>query len=312
MTERLRASSRPWVHWVAILSLSIPTAGCATSRPAPPRAPSLESPGDAIPPDLDLVIRIDVGRVRSALGPTALGLIQGVGASATARGSAEEIVLRALDRADVVLVGARVDRGQGLDTVIVLEGRFGGVAPAPAGWGLPADLGGDVRRWDRPGRGPRESPARIYAFGDERLVVLSEAEIDSVEAVLEEGLPPSSLTPRSRGLLAFVARLRGVRDQLKARAPLFADTLRGATRVEGSLEPSDNGLTLDLSIEVESEESAERAAKLIISVRDLFGAGTSELSAAVRDASVTAAGKSVALRCAVPPALVLAALGKLR
>jgi hypothetical protein len=103
-----------------------------------------------------------------------------------------------------------------------------------------------------------------------------------------------------------------VRDQLKARAPLFADTLRGATRVEGSLEPSDNGLTLDLSIEVESEESAERAAKLIISVRDLFGAGTSELSAAVRDASVTAAGKSVALRCAVPPALVLAALGKLR
>jgi len=285
--------------------------GCSRQAP-PPRAPALESARAAIPPDLDLVLRIDLGRVRSALGPSAVGMIQGLGEAGAEAGAPRDLVAQALARAEVVLVAARLDRGADLDTVVVLEGPLRGLTPPSSGWSVPTDLGGDVRRWDRKGPGPRESPARVYAFGDERLVVLSEAEIDSVEAVIERGMPPNPLTPRSRGIVAFAARLRGVRNELAARAPLFAKALGGATGLEGNLEPSATGLTLDLSIELESEASAEHARELIESVRELFANGSGQAAEIARSATVAAAGRSVTVRSGVPPALVMLALSKLR
>jgi hypothetical protein len=142
-------------------------------------------------------------------------------------------------------------------------------------------------------------------------VVLSEAEIDSVEAVLERGRPPSTLVPRSRGIVALAARLRGPPDGLAKRAPLFASALGGATRVEASLEPSDAGLALDLSIDLETESAAGRAAKLFEAVRDALALRSSAFAPAVEGATIAATGRSVQLRCTVPPALVLAALRKL-
>jgi len=292
--------------------LGVLALGCSAGQAAPPRAPALEHPGDAIPPDLDLVLRIDLGRVRSALGPSAVSMIQGLGAAGAEPGAPQDLVTQALAKAEVVLVAARLDRGSELDTVVVLDGPLRGLVPPRSGWGIPTDLGGDVRRWDRKGRGPRESPARIYAFGDERLVVLTEAEIDSVEAVIERGMPANPLTPRSRGIVAFAFRLRGVRDDLAARAPLFAKALAGAKGLEGNLEPSEKGLTLDLSLELENDASAERARELIESVRVLFAAGDGPAAELARSATVTAAGHSVAIRSGVPPALVMLALSKLR
>lgn len=288
------------------------TLGCSGGQASPPRAPSLERPSDAIPPDLDLVLRIDLGRVRAALGPSAVGMIQGLGEASAEPGAPQDLVTQALARAEVVLVAARLDRGAGLDSVVVLEGPLRGLTPPASGWSVPTDLGGDVRRWDRKGPGRRESPARVYAFGDRRLVVLSEAEIDSVEAVIERGMPASTLTPRARGIVAFAGRLRGVRDELAERAPLFAKALGGATRIEGNLEPSATGLTLDLSVELESEASAERARELTESVRELFAAGTGQASEVARSATVTAAGRTVAIRSGVPPSLLMLALSKLR
>jgi len=311
-TASRRRSAVGRLAFALVFGLGVLAPGCASAPPSPPRAPALERPADAIPPDLDLVLRIDLGRVRSALGPNAVGMIQGLGAASAEPGTSEDLVTQALARAEVVLVGARIDRGKDLDTVVVLDGPLRGLVPPRSGWGIPTDLGGDVRRWDKKERGSRESPARVYAFGDQRLVVLSEAEIDSVEAVIERGMPASPLTPRSRGIVAFAFRLRGVRDELAARAPLFAKALAGAKGLEGNLEPSETGLTLDLSLELESEASAERARELIESVRVLFAAGDGQAAELARSATVTAAGRSVAVRSGVPPALVLLALSKLR
>ena len=47
-------------------------AGCAARRAAPPPAPSVEDPAGIVPPDLDLVLRLDLGRLRDALGQGAL------------------------------------------------------------------------------------------------------------------------------------------------------------------------------------------------------------------------------------------------
>jgi hypothetical protein len=278
----------------------------------PPRAPSIERPGDALPPDLDAVIRLDLGRIRSALGPAAIAAVQGLADRPVEPGRdqpAEGAVTQALEHADVVLVGLRTEiASTGPDTVIVLEGQFPQRSPAPRSWGSPVDLGADVRRWDRPSPGPRSSPARLYAFGTRRLVIASELEMDAVEAVLEGGLAPNALAAPERGLFAFAARLRRVRDHLVAKAPMFAEALRSAQRIEGSVEPGPAGLTADVALELESEASAERAAELMELARRASSEGDTRGAAFARTATITATGKSVALRCSLPAEVVLTLL----
>lgn len=278
----------------------------------PPNAPKLDRPGDALPPDLDAVVRLDLGRIRSALGPAGVAAITRLADKPVEPGReppAEAVVASALEHADVVLVGLRTEvASAGPDAVMVLEGHFPGASPAPRSWGSPVDLGGDVRRWDRPAPGARSSPARLYAFGNQRLVVASELEMDAVEAVLERGLTPNTLAAPERGLFAFAARLRRVRDRLVAKAPLFAEALRGAKRVEGSVEPSAEGLTLDVALELESAPGAERAAELFERARAVSAQGESRGAVFARTATVTAAGQSVSVRCSLPADVVLALL----
>jgi len=297
-------------------TLAVSALGCSKEPLGPPpRAPKLERLADALPPDLDAVFRLDLGRVRSALGPVGVAAIKRLADRPVEPGrerAAEAAITEALEHADVVLVGLRTEIAPaGPDTVIVLEGRFPAPSPAPRSWGSPIDLGGDVRRWDRPARGPRPSPARLYAFGTRRLVIASELEIDAVEAVLEGGITPSSLNAPERGLFAFAARLNRVKDRLAAKAPLFAQALRSARRIEGSVEPSPAGLTADISLELDSVTSAERAAELFERARVASSGGEGQGAVFARTATVTAAGQSITVRCSLPADVVLALLAQL-
>jgi hypothetical protein len=298
---------------VVAATLGAPLLGCSKEPLGPPpRAPALDRPADALPPDLDAVLRLDLGRVRSALGPAGLSAIKGLAERPVEPGqerAAEATITDALEHADTVLVGVRTEiSSAGPDTVIVLEGRFPARSPAPRSWGSPIDLGGDVRRWDRPTRGPRSSPARLYAFGNQRLVIASEAEIDAVEAVLEGGLPPNALSAPERGLFAFAAKLRRVKARLAAKAPLFAEALRSAKRIEGSVEPSPDGLTAHVTLELDDPVSAERAAELFERARVASSNGEGRGATFARTATITAAGQSVTVRCSLPAGVVLGLL----
>jgi hypothetical protein len=312
MSGDVRLPRRGSLGIVASL-LVAPLFGCGKETlGAPPRAPALDRPSDALPPDLDAVLRLDLGRVRSALGPAGVAAIKGLADRPVEPGRerpAEAVITDALEHADVVFVGLRTEISvAGPDTVIVLEGRFSGRSPAPPSWGQPVDLGGDVRRWDRPARGARSSPARLYAFGNERLVIASEAEIDAVEAVLERGLAPNALSAPERGLFAFAIKLRRVKDRLVAKAPLFAEALRSAKRLQGSVEPSTDGLTADVTLELDSAMSAERAAELFDRARVASSEGDGRGAAMARSAKVTAVGEAVTVRCSLPADVVLALL----
>lgn len=300
----------------AALALGLSALACSRETLGPPpRAPGLDRLADALPPDLDAVLRLDLGRVRSALGPAGVAAIKGLAERPVEPGrerAAEAAVTEALEHADVVLVGLRTEiSAAGPDTVIVLEGRFPGRSPAPRGWGAPIDLGADVRRWDRPAPGPRSSPARLYAFGNRRLVFASELEMDAVEAVIERGLAPCAVSAPERGLFAFAAKLRRVQDRLVAKAPLFAEALRSAKRIEGSVEPGPEGLTADVALELDSAASAERAAELFERARAAMSDGEGRSALMARTARVGAVGASVSLRCSLPAEVVLALLGNL-
>jgi len=299
------ACTRRALLWLALCaSVALPALGCAASRAVPPRAPALSGPGDAVPPDLDLVVRVDLGRIRASLGPEGLALVRRGAATALAGDAMTELLQGALERSDTVLVALRPELVPGeADNVLVLEGRFRELdvdgALRAGGWSSPEDLGGFVRRFDHPGKLTRSSAARIYAFGTERLVFVSKAEIDSVEAVVEGRLAPTPLRPKASGVLAFAARIRGLKHGLGYRYPLLAEALGEAAHVEGSVDPTATGLALELSFELPSEAMAEESARALSRIKDAVATTDGKLGSAARGAEASAVGRFVVLRVAL-------------
>jgi hypothetical protein len=280
------------------------TFGCAAARPAPPPAPVLATPSDALPPDLDLVVRLDLARIRAALGAEGLSLVRRGATTALAGDAIRELMQAALERSDTALLALRPELIPGeTDNVLVLEGHFSelGVERAlrAGGFGPPIDLGGDVRRFDHPGKLSRSAAARVYAFGDERLVFASTAEIDSVEAVVERGMAPSSLKPKASGVLGLAARLRGVTAGLAQRYPLLAVAFGDAIHLEGSVESTDTGLSLEVSLELPDEAGAIRSADAFGRVRQALLTTEGKLGAVAESSQATAVGRFVVVRVAL-------------
>jgi hypothetical protein len=290
-----------------LLALVLAAGGCA-ARPPPPRAPSLTAPADALPADLDLVVRVDLEKVRAALGPAGTDLMRrGTGALPSDPGT--ELVTRALERTSVALLALRPELVPGeADNVLVLSGRFAELglekALASAGFASPVDLGADVRRYDRKGKVGRAAPARIYAFRDEQLVFVSAAELDSVEAVLERGMRPSPLRPREQGVLAFAARLRALRYGLAQRYPSLARAVGDAAGLEGSIDATPDGLGLDLSFELPSELDAQSSAEALGRVKDALAGTEGKLGSLAQGARAEAVGRYVVVRLALARGLL--------
>src|SRR5260370_41317379 len=75
---------------------------------APPPAPRLTSAAELIPPDLDIVLRLDLARVKAALGATALSALAGqVLARGKADAGAGHLVVSSLVGARQVELGFR-------------------------------------------------------------------------------------------------------------------------------------------------------------------------------------------------------------
>jgi len=290
-----------------LLALAVSALGCA-SRPPPPPAPSLTSPADAIPADLDLVVRVDLEKVRAALGPTGTALMRrGMGTLPDDPGTA--LVTQALERTTTAYLALRPELVPGeADNVLVLAGRFEGLeldkSLASAGFASPVDLGGDVRRFDRRTRVGRAAPARVYAFRSEQLVFVSPAEVDSVEAVLEHGAPPSPLRPREQGVLGFAARLRALRYGLAQRYPSLARSVGDAAGLEGTVSASPEGLVLDISVELPSEAGAQDAAEALGRVQQALSLSDGKLGALAQGARTEAVGRYVVVRVALARGLL--------
>jgi hypothetical protein len=291
------------VRWGLVVLLSS-TLGCAGSRPAPPRAPALATSADAVPPDLDLVVRVDLAKVRAALGPAGLALVRRGAGSTVAADGETALVANAIEHSETAVLALRPELIPGeADNVLVLGGHFAGLGVEKAlrqhGWSGAADLGGDVRRFDRKGKVGRASAARVYAFGDDALVFVSPAEIDSVEAVIEHGMPPNPLRPKASGVLSFAARLRALRLGLGYQYPSLANALGDAAGVEGSVESSGTGLAVELSFELPSEAGAAESAAALARVQQAVATTEGKLGTMAHDTKIEAVGRYVVLHLAL-------------
>jgi hypothetical protein len=282
----------------AALAFVLALSGCARSLPPPPPAPNLGDPADAIPPDLDAVVRVDVLRLKSTLGPLVLAALGKV-ANAGGEG-ASAFVLSALEQSDVVWFAFRPELAAGgVDNVVVLRGSFAGLdprsPPAEPPFGSPRDLGGDVRRYERPLPRERGAPALVYAHGDELLVIASAAEIDSVDRLIDAG-PGESVRPPSRGLFAFALRLRSLRLPLARSFPRLAELLEDTRTIEGVVDLASSELTLEVSLPFGDEQSAKGAADVFRDLGKAFAERGDSFGELAGRASVDAVGKFLVLR----------------
>ncbi|MFZ5891426.1 MAG: hypothetical protein ACOY0T_10275 [Myxococcota bacterium] len=260
---------------VALLALAC---GCAAKPPAsPPVAPPLlEEPALALPADLDLVLRLDLRRLRAALGVEAESLLERLGQAAPADEPDAEtarVLLSLFTRADTLWIGVRPGLSPELtDGVVALRGDFRGVVPTTIGgaprWSSGRDIGGGVVRFERDAPRLRGAPAVIYLRLPDVVVVGSVAEIDALERGIEQRAPDVPLRAPERGLIAAAARLRGLRQKLSQRAPMLAGYLDGAERLEASFDREGDVFRLRVDVAFEAASQATSLVKELRALQD--------------------------------------------
>jgi hypothetical protein len=289
--------------WLLGLSALLGSA-CHQDRVGPPpNAPSLVRASNAMPADLDLVLRLDLKKIRDALGALAMTAIseQAVRGLRGADSATDKLLLGALEQTDTLWVGVRPTRTlEAADSVWVMAGHFPKFDPHRAAstppFTLPIDLGGNLRRYDRARPPARPAPARIYVQGEELLVSLSEAEIDSVERSLEEqrGLPP--LEPAEKGVLSVVARPQVLPLELLAGTGALRRLVQYAERLELNADLTGSGADGTLALKFEDAPLAERVAQALTEMRDALGAGTGRLAKFSSRLKISSAGQYVSLQ----------------
>jgi len=294
-------------------------AGCGGPARIPPPstpAPTLRGPEDAIPGDLDIAIRIDLGRIRAVLGSSTFERLRdsALGEGESGDAATNRLMTDALARSNAVWIAFRPgSRPELTDSVTVLRGDFKGLDPHAVGgepaWQLPLDLGADWRRWDRTKPKLRSAPARVYARGDEILVFVSEAALDSVERRLEDGVDDPHVAPAQQGLLSLDARARSLRELVLDRSPTLGRLLAHADRVRLSADLESLGLKAELSVRMETETAARETAEALGELAAAVQSGEGLAARVVAGLHIEAVGNEVVARLSLQPEVLAGLIG---
>lgn len=171
-------------------------------------APVTRPPARQIPVDLDVVVRVDIERIRRNLDTQIAEALTRLLVSPA--GDPGELLVLAITRSKQVWVGIRPDLDpRRWDNVVILQGEFASISTdsISAVWGPSRDLGGGYKVYDIPTPATRSAPARLYTLYEERWLIASEAEVDALERSLEMGRAEREEEPPARGLVSVTARL---------------------------------------------------------------------------------------------------------
>ena len=288
---------RAWGRLAVCAAVSVTACHSRTMIGPPPSAPRVSHPESAIPADLDVVIRLDLRRIRETLGPAEMAE-QSARAVRQLHGTddaTDALLLRALSQTDTLWLGLRPTHGlDAADNVLVMSGHFSDFDPRRAEstppFGLPLDLGGDVRRYDRPHPNSRSAPARIYRHGDDLIVSLSEAEIDSVERSFEEQRGAPGLEPIEKGVLSAALRPRALPKGLFAGAEPLQRLAERAERIELNADLTGAGLSASLALKFADPSTAEQLGTALTELRDALRGGSGRLAKFAARLEMSSAG----------------------
>jgi hypothetical protein len=300
-TRLARTSRRAFALGALALALA---GGCGAEVPAKSPRKKLRKgehldPAELFPADLDLVVRVDLGRMRSQLGPAADAL------QARAEAETDErIVTRALERARVAWIGLRLADLDTGDRLLVVEGDVGDLRPDPALYNVGDPVADGVTSFDRRGRVRRAQTARILHFGERAIAFVSPAEVDSVARVIEHGPDQHRRDPPAEGIVSADLRPRRLPPSLERRFPSIGAVIRGVTRARASAVMEDVSLRLEAEIQAMSVAAAERVEELLGALRE--GGRSTRYASLFEKLVVERVDRAVRVKWVFPPEILRA------
>ncbi len=282
-----------------------PAAGVKAGERRPQLARRLEAT-DLLPADLDVVLRVDVARLKAGLGPASAEALAGRAASLGGDG----FIAEAMVSADTVWIGLRLADIDAGDRVLVAEGRLGEIHIEPGEWKetTPAATMEGVRILDRKGPVARASTGRIVKATDRLYAFVSPVEVDATSRLLRDGADEGRGDPTAQGLVSVDVRGHRLPPSLEKKYPSIAAVIAGIARVRGSASMGDEGVKVNVDVVARSEPDAQRVEKFLVTVRDA-AAGTRH-GDLMKTVTVDRAGPHVHVVATIPAPMVIAALSE--
>jgi hypothetical protein len=281
---------------LAACGKEVPAGGI--NAPPQPISRKLE-PNEIMPADLDVVVRVDLARLKDALGAepekqlaARLGTDPAV-ADAIRSGRAATLGLRSID----------LERG---DHVLVVEGDMKRFTPDAASFEAQPSANDKVKVFARKTPTARSGTEVLVLMDDRAVAFASPSEADAVLRVLAEGADDDRGQPTAEGLLSFDMRPRRLSAELEQRFPSIARLVSQVQRVRGSVHVEADALVLRMQVIAKSESSAERVTRFFSVLKE--GADPQGASALLRSLEVEPLGGVVVVRLRVPATVVLALL----
>lgn len=298
------------VTLAVIAATGLAAASCAPVKSAkPPRPAQLARKLEAIdllPADLDVVLRVDVARLKAGLGPA---FTEGLATRAGASG-ADGFVAESISKADTVWIGMRLADLDAGDRVLVAEGKLGEVHIERSEWKetTPAATMEGVQILDRQGIVARASTGRIIVADRRLYAFVSPAEVDATSRLLRDGPDAGRGDPAAVGLVSADVRGHRLPRSLEKKYPSIAAVIAGITRVRGVAELGDAGVKVTIDVTAKGEEAAKRVDRFLVTVRD--NATQTRFAPMMKTAVVERVEAHVHVTATVPADMVIAALGE--
>lgn len=277
-----------------LASVALAALGCERPKVGkPPPGPKLAAPADAVPPDLDLTVRVAVARLRESLGPEAFGELE---EHARVNSLSDPLATRALGQAQVAWVAMRLGLPpEQTDNVLVLSGDFRDLEPDSSRWSIATDLGAGWRYHDQKQAVGRALPSRLYAFTHEIWVFVSEAEIDAVDRLLGGGVRSTRLEVPERGLLSMAASMPALAHAVRDTSPKAARLLEVGDVMTAFADLGQDGVEAFFSFDFADERTAQRAAAATELLRTALDSGEGVTGMIAHSARVNTVSATVSL-----------------
>lgn len=221
------------------------------------RAPRAPDPAMLLPRDADVVVRVDLARVRQELGAELTRSVSLTWLSEQAEQGAGALLGAALDRATLAWLALDLDGGGAPRRALLLRGHFATLDPEAAGF-----------RASAPTRGLRSFELASGPHGGGALVRLHRVGDESAVFTDREGLREPKLTreaplwPPDRGVISVAWSPRIVMGELE-RFPRIASYLGSAEAALAYADPSSTGLELQVELTYAEVEAAEAARQVV-------------------------------------------------
>jgi len=250
----------------------VPAGGLKTAHEAP--LARRVDPLDLVPADLDLVIRVDLARLRAGLGPLDLGGgpdslgERSSGLPGPLSAKADPLLREAIEKADTVWLAMRATDFGGGDRVIVVAGKLADVVPSTDEYEPARSMLKGVQVFEHRGVVRRTETAQVIAVDGRAIAFVTPVEAPSVARVLREGPDEARGDPSAEGIMSMDYRARRLPPDLERKYPSIAAVIAGLARIRATATLVDKNVLLEAEIIANSDAAADKALRFLQALRD--------------------------------------------